>query len=112
MLPIDFSTYSVNSLVLSGILGVVIGWAKQSKNPNLDWISDKTPQVARLVSVMIASLSAAGMTLSYSPTGDGTYTATVTGISAASALTFGWQIISNYFLQFAAEKTLVDKKET
>jgi len=111
MLPIDFSTYSVNSLVLSGILGVVIGWAKQSKSPSLDWISDKTPQVARLVSVMVASLSAAGMTLSYSPTGDGTYTATVTGISIASAMTFVWQIVANYFLQFAAEKTLVDKKE-
>ncbi len=111
MLPIDFSTYSQNSIILSGILGVVIGWAKKSNRSELNWISDKTPQVARLVSGIVASLSAAGMSLSYSPSGDGTYTATLAGISVASVLTFIWQVIANYFLQFASETVLVDKKK-
>lgn len=99
MLPIDTSTYSFDPLFINAAMGALINMAKHSTHPALRWINDATPWVTRVVHSLIASLSAAGMTLSYATADDGSMSITLAGITLASVGTFSFTALKNFMTQ-------------
>lgn len=100
---IDLSQYSFDAVAINIVAAWLIQNLKTSKLPGLGWISEKTPATTRLISVLAAALTAAGMAVSWQDAG-ATHTLTITGISAASGLTFGWNVLKNYCFQHVAYK--------
>lgn len=99
MLPIDPSTYSFDPLFLNALIGMLISKAKDSSHPALRWISHTTPVAARLANAVLATLTAAGMALSYTTAEDGSLSIMISGITTASVFTFLWTASKNYFAQ-------------
>jgi len=99
LLPIDTSTYSFDPLFINAAMGALINMAKHSTHPALRWINDATPWVTRVVHSLIASLSAAGMTLSYATADDGSMSITLAGITLASVGTFSFTALKNFMTQ-------------
>ena len=100
---IDLSQYSFDAVAINVVAAWLIQTLKTSKLKGLGWITDKTPATTRLLSVLAAALTAAGMAVDWTATG-ATYTLTITGISVASLLTFTWNVIKNYAFQTVAYK--------
>jgi len=100
---IDLSQYSFDAVAINVVAAWLIQNLKTSKLPGLGWISEKTPATTRLISVLAAALTAAGMAVDWTAAG-ATHTLTVTGISVASALTFGWNVLKNWVFQTVAYK--------
>lgn len=95
----DPSTYSFDSIAIPGMVGAVIHWLKGY--PRFSWISDKTPNVTRIVGAVAASLTAAGMNIDWVHEQAG-LAITIHGVTAASISLFAWTIAKNYFFQNAA----------
>lgn len=102
---IDLSQYSFDSIAVNVVAAWVIQKMKASQLPIFAWISDKTPTTTRLLSVLVAALSAAGMTVSWTYADTG-YALGISGITATSVATFLWSVLKNYVFQYGAYKTM------
>lgn len=94
----DPSTYSLDSLAIPGMVGAFIHFLKGY--PKFSWISDKTPNVTRLIGAIAASLTAAGMNIDWVHETAG-LAITIHGVTSASIALFCWTIAKNYFFQAA-----------
>ncbi len=94
----DPSTYSLDSLAIPGMVGAFIHFLKGY--PRFSWISDKTPNITRLVGAIAASLTAAGMNIDWVHETAG-LAITIHGVTAASISMFLWTVAKNYFFQSA-----------
>ena len=99
MLPIDTSTYSFDPLFINAAMGVAVNMAKHSEHPAFRWIDDASPWITRAVHSLIAAISAAGMTISYTTAADGTMAVTLAGISFASVGAFAFTAAKNFMTQ-------------
>lgn len=99
MLPIDTSTYSFDPLFINAAMGMLVNLAKHSDHPAFRWIDDASPWITRAVHSLIAAISAAGMTLSYTTAEDGTMAVTLAGISVASIAGFLFTAGKNFMAQ-------------
>ena len=99
MLPIDTSTYSFDPLFINAAMGVLVNMAKHSDHPAFRWIDEATPWATRAVHSLIAAISAAGMTISYTTSADGTMAVTLAGISFASVGAFLFTAAKNFMTQ-------------
>lgn len=102
---VGISQYNFDAVALNVVAAWAIQKAKDSRMPLFDWISNRTPGTTRLVSVAIAALSAAGMTVSWTYMDTG-YALGIQGITVASVSTFLWSVLKNYVFQYGAYKTL------
>ena len=88
---------SLNGVVIAMMVSWAIQRAKTSTSKIWSWVSSANPGVLRLVSALAAALTVVGITWSYS--GD---TLTITGITAANALLFVWEVGKQYAFQHAS----------
>jgi hypothetical protein len=102
---VGISQYNFDAVALNVVAAWAIQKMKDSRLPVFDWISNRTPGTTRLVSVAIAALSAAGMTVSWTYMDTG-YALGIQGITAVSVSTFLWSVLKNYVFQYGAYKTM------
>lgn len=91
------------------VFNAVVAWAiqkmKDSQWPIFDWISSQTPTTTRILSIVAASSSAAGMTVTWQYLESG-YAFGIEGVTVLSLLDFSWRCISNFVLQYCAYKVM------
>lgn len=71
---------------------------KLKLSPSFSWISETTPWISRLLSGFAATLTTAGMSVSWQMVG-GSGTLTISGITYASVAMFVWICVKNYGFQ-------------
>ena len=98
----DPSLLQINPLFINALVGMLVCKAKESNHPALRWITDATPVIARLVNATLATITAAGMALTYNTAADGSLSITLSGITTASGFTFLYMAGQNYFAQAVA----------
>jgi hypothetical protein len=108
---VGISQFNFDSLAINVVAAWAIQKMKASQLPVFSWISSKTPATTRLVSVAIAALSAAGMTMSWTYSESG-YAFGISGITVQSVLTFLWAVLKSYCFQYGAYKTMFQPPQT
>lgn len=93
---------SLNGVVIAMLVSWMIQHAKTSTSKIWSWISSANPGVVRLISALAAALTVVGVTWSYS--GD---TLTISGVTAANALLFLWEVVKQYAFQHASYRALI-----
>ena len=90
--------FIVNQITLAGIAVWVIQRLKASKWA--PWLSDITDNANRIVAVVIASLSAAGIIVTYEWSGaTGQFSLDITGLTATNVMEFLWKVVQSIVLQ-------------
>lgn len=94
MQQFDPSSYSFDSVALN----IVVVWIIQRLKlaSSMSWISDATPKVTKIVSVVAATLTSAGMSVNWDASGG---VLTISGISAGAVVLFVWLTIKNVCFQ-------------
>lgn len=103
MESVDFNQYSFDTVAVNVIVAWLIQKMKVSDMRIFAWISQNTPKVNVLVSVVLAAVTAAGMTVDWQ---QDAHTLTITGISLTNVLIFLWYIIKNVAFQHGAYKAI------
>lgn len=84
----------LNELTIPGLISYVIQQMKVTNNPAFSWITKETPWITKMVAVLGAGLTAAGMSWTY--TGG---TLTVKNLTVMTVLVSLWHVVQNYLLQ-------------
>jgi hypothetical protein len=108
---VGISQFNFDSIAINVVAAWAIQKMKASQWPVFGWISNKTPGTTRLVSVLVAGLSAAGMTMSWTYSASG-YAFGISGITAESVVTFAWAVLKSYVFQYGAYKTMFQPPQT
>jgi hypothetical protein len=83
-----------DSVVIAAIMSWLIQALKGSPAKGLTWISKANPNIIRIFSSLLAALTAAGMTWDLEGG-----TLTITGLTAANVVAFGWAVGKQYVFQ-------------
>ena len=105
------SQFNFDSIAVNVVAAWAIQKMKASQLPIFSWISNKTPATTRLVSIAVAALSAAGMSVSWTYAASG-YVLGIEGITVQSVATFLWAVLKSYCFQYAAFKTMFQPPQT
>lgn len=102
---IDLSQYSFDTIAVNIIVAWLIQRMKLSNLSIFNWMSAATPKINVLVSVTLASLTAAGMAVNWQDGGQ-THTLMISGISWVNCFLFVWYVIKNVAFQHGAYKMM------
>lgn len=91
-----------NQLGIAALVSLLIEWAKNSRLPWLGWINHRTALISRLLSMIAAAATAAGLAYTF----DGGVL-TVSGITAWSVLLFFYEAAKQFALQEVAYRGAV-----
>lgn len=80
--------------VLNLLAVTVIQWMKTNKSGLFSWINITTPRLTKLVSLIIATATAAGLHFHYNPTGG---VITISGVTFAILLHMVKDVLQNYY---------------
>lgn len=94
--PFDPSSYSFDSVALNVLVVWVIQRLKLAEW--FPWVTEATPAMTKLVSVLAATFTAAGMAVSWTVE-QGSGTLVISGITGGSIVTFLWLIVKNVAFQ-------------
>jgi hypothetical protein len=108
---VGISQFNFDSVAVNVVAAWAIQKMKSSQLPLFSWISVNTPATTRLVSIAVAALSAAGMTVSWTYAESG-YALGITGITVQSTLTYAWAVLKAYCFQYGAYKTMFQPPQT
>lgn len=92
----------MESLGTAAIISLLIEWAKNSKIQALAWVDHGTVRVTRLLSLLGAAATTAGLLVSYQGT-----TLTVENLTISTAGLFVWEVAKQFGLQELAYRAAV-----
>ena len=108
---IDLSQYSFDSVAVNMVVAWLIQKIKLSGWPVFNWINSNTPKTTAFISVVMAAVTAAGMSVDWQSAG-GAGTLMISGITLSNVALFIWYVIKNTAFQHGAYKVMFQAKPT